>query len=260
MNIQILTLFPEWIEAGVDHSIIKRAREKGLCTVTAHQIRDFSENKHRQVDDMPYGGGAGMVLACQPLFSAIESLNLPGGTPLIYLSPKGQTLTQDKVKALSALDGFVLVCGHYEGLDQRVIDYFQMEELSIGDYILTGGELAALVVVDAVVRLTEGVLGDSASHQDESFENHLLEYPHYTRPEVFNNLSVPDVLLSGNHSKIRDWRLRESLILTKKRRPEMFRQYLASLATDQARTKVLKLMSAPVEVVVKRKKGVKAVE
>lgn len=256
MNIHVLTLFPEMISAGVDHSIVKRARDKGLCTITAHQIRDYAENKHRQVDDMPYGGGAGMVLACQPLFSAIQSLNLSVGTPIIYMSPKGQTLTQERVKSLAALQSFVLVCGHYEGLDQRVIDHFQMEELSIGDYVLTGGELAALVVVDAVVRLKDGVLGDSASHQDESFENHLLEYPHYTRPEVFNALPVPDVLLSGNHSKIKDWRLRESLLLTKTRRPDLFQSYMASLPSDKARAKTLQLMASPIEVTLKRKKAV----
>lgn len=254
MKIHVLTLFPEAIEPGLQYSILKRAREQGLCSVTTHQIRDYAENKHRQVDDMPYGGGSGMVMACQPLFSAIEALALEPGTPLIYLSPKGKTLNQEKVKALASHETIALVCGHYEGIDQRVIDHFQMEELSIGDYILTGGELAALVVIDAVVRLKEGVLGDSNSHREDSFENNLLEYPQYTRPEVYREYAVPEILLSGDHGKIQQWRLRESLVLTKKRRPELFENYLKAITVQKDRLKVEKLLTTPVTVTIKRKK------
>lgn len=254
MKIHVLTLFPEAIEPGLDYSILKRAASQGLCNVETHQIRDYATNKHRQVDDMPYGGGAGMVMACQPLFSAIEALHVPEGTPLIYLSPKGKTLDQAKVKTLAEQETLVLVCGHYEGIDQRVIDHFHMEELSIGDYILTGGELAALVVIDAVVRLKDGVLGDAHSHRDESFENNLLEYPQYTRPEVFRDHAVPDVLMSGNHAKIAEWRLRESLILTQSRRPELFDAYLKALQTQKEKLKIQKLLDHPIEVTVKRKK------
>lgn len=254
MKIHVLTLFPEAIIPGLEYSILKRAKEQGLYDITTHQIRDYAENKHRQVDDMPYGGGSGMVMACQPLFSAIEALALAPGTPLIYLSPKGKTLNQEKVKALASHDTIALVCGHYEGIDQRVIDHYQMEELSIGDYILTGGELAALVVIDAVVRLKEGVLGDANSHRDESFENNLLEYPQYTRPEVFKDLAVPEILLSGDHGKIQQWRLRESLVLTQKRRPELFDAFMQSITVQKDRLKLEKLLTTPVTVTVKRKK------
>lgn len=254
MNIHVLTLFPEAIEPGLQYSILKRAKEQGLCSISTHQIRDYADNKHRQVDDMPYGGGSGMVMACQPLFSAIEALSLEPGTPLIYLSPKGKTLNQEKVKDLARYETIALVCGHYEGIDQRVIDHFQMEELSIGDYVLTGGELAALVVIDAVVRLKEGVLGDANSHRDESFENNLLEYPQYTRPEVYRDCSVPEILLSGDHGKIQQWRLRESLVLTKKRRPELYDAFMQSITVQKDRLKIENLLETPVTVTVKRKK------
>lgn len=254
MKIHVLTLFPEAIEPGLQYSILKRARDQGLCSVTTHQIRDYAENKHKQVDDMPYGGGSGMVMSCQPLFSAIEALDLEPGTPLIYLSPKGKTLNQEKVKALAGHDTIALVCGHYEGIDQRVIDHFEMEELSIGDYVLTGGELAALVVIDAVVRLKEGVLGDANSHRDDSFENNLLEYPQYTRPEVYKGHSVPEILLSGDHGKVKQWRLRESLILTQNRRPELFDGYMKSIEGQKERLKIEKLLDTPVTVTLRRKK------
>lgn len=254
MKIDVLTLFPESIRSALDYSILKRAQENGRCTIATHQIRDYAENKHRQVDDMPYGGGSGMVMSCQPLFSAIDALNLDENVPLIYLSPKGRTLDQKKVKALASHDRLVLVCGHYEGIDQRVIDHYHMEELSIGDYILTGGELAALVVIDAVVRLKDGVLGDEKSHQDESFEQDLLEYPHYTRPEVYEGRGVPEMLLSGNHAKISDWRLQQSLLLTKERRPDLFEKFMQTVQTPQEKKRISKLLSEEVKVVVKRKK------
>ncbi len=254
MIIHVLTLFPEAIQPALEYSILKRAQEQGLVEIMTHQIRDYSENKHRQVDDTPYGGGSGMVMACQPLFSAVEALNLTPQVPLIYLSPKGKTLTQEKVKALAKQDQLVFICGHYEGIDQRVIDHFQMEELSIGDYVLTGGELAALVVIDAVVRLKEGVLGDAKSHEEDSFENNLLEYPHYTRPETFRDMTIPDILKSGDHAKIQQWRLRESLLLTKKRRPDLFETYLASIDTKKDQYKINQLLETPVTVILKGKR------
>lgn len=253
MKIHVLTLFPEMIESALDHSILKRAQAQDKIRVHTHQIRDYAENKHRQVDDAPYGGGAGMVMTCQPIFSCIDALDLAEGTKIIYLSPKGKTLTQHKVRQLSQEKELVLLCGHYEGVDQRVIDHYHMEEVSIGDYILTGGELAAMVLIDAVGRVLPEVLGAEASHLDESFEGGLLEYPHYSRPEVFEGMAVPEVLMSGNHKIIEEWRLQMSLLLTKVRRPELFEAYLNNCDSEKKRQKLIKLMETDLSTQIKKK-------
>jgi len=223
MIFHVLTLFPEMIKETTSYSILGRAIKSGLVQVNPVNIRDFAINKHGQVDDAPYGGGAGMVLMPTPVYSAYEYVCSISNNnfPVIYLSPQGKTLNQAKVKELSALDEMVLLCGHYEGLDERVIEEIVTEEISIGDYILTGGELAALVLMDAVSRLVPKVLGKSASHEDESFSEGLLEYPHYTRPPQFRGRLVPEVLLSGHHANINAWRRNQSIERTKEKRPDL---------------------------------------
>lgn len=224
MRFHILTLFPEFFEAFVSTSIIGRAVEAGCVSVDCVHIRDFSDNKHRKVDDAPFGGGAGMVMAVQPLRDALLSLPENPMRHVIYLSPRGKPLTQSRVKALSELSDIVLVCGHYEGVDQRFIDAYVDEELSIGDYVLTGGEPAAMVVIDSVTRLLDSVLSEG-SVCEESFEGDLLEYPQYTRPTEVDGMSVPDVLLSGHHAHIEAWRLERSIELTKAVRPDLFERF-----------------------------------
>lgn len=223
MRIDILTLFPEMCETVMSESIIGRARKSGKVEICCTDIRDFSGNKHNKVDDMPYGGGMGMVMAAAPIYNAYKSLFAEDEPKphLIYMSPKGQTFNQKKAVELSKLDRIVLLCGHYEGVDQRVLDEIVDEELSIGDYVLTGGELPALTVADAVCRMLPGVLSDNICFEEESHFDGLLEYPQYTRPDVWNGKRVPEVLLSGNHAKINEWRRIQSLITTMERRPDM---------------------------------------
>jgi tRNA (guanine37-N1)-methyltransferase len=236
MRFHVLTLFPEMIKQMVSHSILGRAVQSGYICVNAVNIRDFAMNKHGQADDAPYGGGAGMVMTAQPVYAAWESVvNLLAGTEAekwdahnaprtIYLSPQGRPFTQPLARELSREKELILLCGHYEGLDERVIEEIVTDEISIGDYVLTGGEPAALVLMDAVSRLVHGVIGKEASHQDESFGENmagLLEYPHYTRPPVFRGREVPEVLLSGHHGKIEAWRREQALERTKKRRPDL---------------------------------------
>ena len=225
MIIDVLTLFPEMIDGGLNHSIIKRAIEQEKVKITSHNIRDYSNNKHKQVDDTPYGGGAGMVMQIQPIEDSIKDLELSENTPIVYLTPKGKTFNQAMAKEFAKEERVVFLCGHYEGVDQRVIDKHITHEVSIGDYVLTGGELPAMVMIDAIVRLLDDVLGDQESYEDESFYNGLLEYPHYTRPSEYDGMNVPDILLSGNHQKIADWRLMESLKLTFERRPELLKEF-----------------------------------
>lgn len=224
MKIDILTLFPEMCETVLSESIIGRARKAEKVELECHNIRDFANNKHKKVDDMPYGGGMGMIMAAEPIYNCYKSLYNEGEPKphLIYLSPKGETLTQKKVVELSKLDRLVLLCGHYEGVDERVLDEIVDEQISIGDFVLTGGELPALCLADAVCRMLPGVLSDDVCFEDESHFSGLLEYPQYTRPAVWNEREVPDVLLSGNHAEINKWRRKQSLEITRKLRPEMF--------------------------------------
>ena len=224
MKIDILTLFPEMCENVLNESIIGRARKAEKVELACHNIRDFANNKHNKVDDMPYGGGMGMVMSAEPIYNCYKSLyNEDESKPhLIYLSPKGQTLTQKKVVELSKLPRIVLLCGHYEGVDERVLEEIVDEQISIGDFVLTGGELPALCLADAVCRMLPGVLSDDLCFEDESHFSGLLEYPQYTRPAVWNGREVPEVLLSGNHAEIAKWRRKQSLEITRELRPEMF--------------------------------------
>jgi tRNA (guanine37-N1)-methyltransferase len=223
MRIAILTIFPEMFESVLHSSILGRAREEKLVEIEPVDIRPFSDRKHKNTDDYPFGGGAGMVMLAQPICDAVRHLRAQGYTgKCIYMSPRGKTFTQQKVMELAQEENFILLCGHYEGVDQRAIDAVVDEELSLGDFVLTGGELAAMTVCDAVVRYVPGVLGSSDSTEEESFTGGLLEYPQYTRPRVFEGAETPEVLLNGDHAKIRAWRRQQSLLITAKVRPELF--------------------------------------
>lgn len=219
IKFNVLTTFPGMFISPLNESILKRAQEKGLLQITINNLRDYTPDKHQTTDDYPYGGGAGMVMKIEPLVTAIERIKTPQ-SKVILLSPQGKLFNQEEAKRLSQEKHLILICGHYEGVDER-IQYFIDEEISIGDYILTGGEIAALVIIDAVTRLVPGVLGESTSILNETFSNSLLEYPQYTRPRNFRGLEVPEVLLSGNHQKIRNWRKKESLKKTLLRRPDL---------------------------------------
>ncbi len=226
MRIDIMTLFPEMCETVMSESIIGRARKSDKVEINCINIRDFSGNKHNKVDDMPYGGGMGMVMAASPIYDCYKSLygeNEPK-PHLIYMSPKGKTLDQKKVIELSKLERIVILCGHYEGIDERVIEEIVDEEISVGDYVVTGGELPAMILADAVCRMLDGVLSDDLCFEEESHYSGLLEYPQYTRPAKWKGKTVPDVLLSGNHAEIEKWRRKKSLEITRQRRPEMFRK------------------------------------
>lgn len=223
MRIEIATLFPEMCLNVLDESIIGRARKGGKIEVNCRNIRDYTQNKHRKVDDSPFGGGKGMVMQAQPIYDCYKAVcNDFGCVPhTIYMSPKGKPLTQKRVKELALLSDILIICGHYEGVDQRVLDKIAPEEISIGDYVLTGGELPALVLTDSIARLCEGVLPASECFEEESHWNGLLEYPQYTRPEMWEGMPVPEILLSGHHKNIESWRLQQSLELTKQLRPDM---------------------------------------
>ena len=227
MNITIATLFPEMCEAVLGESIIGRARKSGAITVNCRQIREYTQDKHRRVDDTPYGGGMGMVMQCEPIYNCYKAVCDEMGTKphTIYMSPKGRVLDQNKAVELSKMDNILIICGHYEGVDQRIIDRIVDEEISVGDYVLTGGELPAMVLVDAVARMCSGVLSDDVCFTDESIYSGLLEYPHYTRPEVWEGEAVPPVLLSGHHKNIEKWRLEQSLKITGERRPDLLEKY-----------------------------------
>ena len=224
MRIDIMTLFPAMCETVMSESIIGRARKAGKVEIVCTDIRDFAGNKHNKVDDMPYGGGMGMVMAAQPIYDCYRSLYGEDEPKphLIYMSPKGRTFDQKRARELSELDRIVLLCGHYEGVDERVIEEIVDEELSIGDFVLTGGELPALAVADAVCRMLPGVLSDELCFEEESHFSGLLEYPQYTRPAEWRGKEVPEVLLSGNHAKIDEWRRMQSLIITAERRPDLY--------------------------------------
>ena len=223
MRIDILTLFPEMF-APLKVSLLKRAEEKGILEINLLNIRDFSEDRHKKCDDAPFGGGAGMVMTPQPIVSALRSIEGFRSAKRIYLSPQGETLTQAKVKELSGEEHLILLCGHYEGVDQRVLDLYFPEEISAGDYILTGGELPAMILTDAVCRYVPGVLGSELSTLEESFSEGLLEYPQYTRPQVFEGLEVPEVLRNGNHRRIAEWRKARQEEITKRKRPDLWKE------------------------------------
>lgn len=226
MQIEVISLFPEMFAALTEYGITSRAKQRGLYQLTLTNPRQYTQDVHQTVDDRPYGGGPGMVMLAEPLAAAIADakarLQAQGVTPrVIHLSPRGTPLTHDKVLQLKAQNGLVLLASRYEGVDQRVLDTLVDEELSIGDYVLSGGELPAMVLLDAIIRQLPGALGDADSAQEDSFVNGLLDYPHYTRPEVYAGLKVPEVLLSGHHAKIRQWRLQQSLLLTRAKRPDL---------------------------------------
>ena len=225
MKFYVMTLFPEMVERTLGESIIGRAQDKGIIDVECRNIRDYSLDKHRKTDDTPYGGGMGMVMTCQPIYDCYRAIKeeIPeeNRTRVVYMSPKGRVFNQKIARELSEYDDLIFLCGHYEGVDQRVLDEIIDEDISIGDYVLTGGELPACIVIDAVSRLKDGVLSDPECYLDESHESGILEYPQYTKPRVFMDKEVPSVLLSGDHKKIERWRLEEAVNLTRERRPEL---------------------------------------
>lgn len=223
MKFHVLTLFPEMIEQGLNTSITGRAIEKGLITLDAVNIRDFADNKHSKVDDYPYGGGAGMVMQAEPVYGAYKSVEERAGKKLrtVYLTPQGKTFHQEMAKEFAREDELVFLCGHYEGIDERVLEEIVTDFVSIGDYVLTGGELPAMVMIDTISRLVEGVLNNGDSAEFESFENNLLEYPQYSRPVVWREKEVPPVLLSGHHANVEKWRREQSVLRTAKWRPDL---------------------------------------
>ena len=220
MKIQILTIFPRICEGVLGESILKRAQEKGLVSLEALDLRSWATDRHRTTDDAPYGGGPGMVMKIEPISRALDALRL-AGTKVLLMTPQGRRFDQKIAEAYSRQRHLIIICGHYEGVDQRVADHLVDDEISIGDYVLTNGALAALVFLDAVVRLIPGVLGDEASAAQDSFSERLLDHPHYTRPESFKGWSVPQVLLSGNHAAIEKWRRQQATEVTKQRRPDL---------------------------------------
>lgn len=229
MNIDVITIFPKMFEPVLGESIIKRAQQKGKVKIGVHDLRDFTSDRRRSVDDKPFGGGPGMVMKVEPIYKAVKNIlsenkQKKGKRKIVLLSPQGKKLDQETAKRFSKLDSLILICGHYEGVDERVKKLLVDDEISIGDYVLTCGELPAMVLIDSVVRLIPGVLGDEKSKLSESFEDNLLEYPQYTRPAVFYGLEVPKVLISGNHKKIEEWKRGESIRITKKKRPDLLKK------------------------------------
>jgi len=223
MLIDIATIFPRMFEQVLNESIVKRAQAKGKVKIRVHDLRDYTADKHRKVDDRPFGGGSGMVIRPEPVFNLVKSVAKKGAR-VVLLSPQGRRLDQAYAKKLSRAKHLILVCGHYEGIDERVRKHLADEEVSIGDYVLTGGELPAMVLVDCLVRLVPGVLGDKNSLNFESFEGNLLEYPQYTRPQDFRGFKVPEILLSGDHAKIEAWRKSQALKVTQKARPDLLKK------------------------------------
>lgn len=234
MNFHVLTLFPEMIMQGLNTSIIGRAIARGVISIEAVNIRDYTTNKHKKVDDYPYGGGAGMLMQAQPVFDAWKAvqnkIHLEGRDEkkarVIYVTPKGNTFHQTMAKELAGDEDLIFLCGHYEGIDERVLEEIVTDYISIGDYVLTGGELPAMVMIDAVARMVPGVLGNKDSGEMESFSNYLLEYPQYSRPEVWQNKKVPQILLSGDHKKVEEWRLEQSLEQTRLLRPDLYEKWV----------------------------------
>lgn len=238
MKIHVITAFPKMFDGPLDESIIKRAQEKKLVNISIYDLRNFTTDKHQQVDDYPYGGGPGMILKPEPIFRCIEhvysTIADEENRKLILLTPQGKKFHQEIAKNLSQLENIILLCGHYKGVDERVREYWSMEEISIGDYVLSGGELPALVVIDSVVRLIPGVISDMSSATTDSFYNQLLDCPYYTRPEIFREMKVPSVLLSGNHAEIEKWRKRKALERTLERRKDLIaKESLREIKNDE---------------------------
>ncbi len=231
MQIHVITAFPKTFQGFLDESILKRAIQKAAVTITLHHIRDYATDKHQQIDDYPYGGGAGMILKPEPIFRCIadvkEKYSLQN-VKVTLMTPAGETYSQKKAIELSLRDSLILLCGHYKGIDQRVIDELVDEEISIGDFVVTGGELPAMCIIDSVIRLLPGVIGDIDSAVTDSFQTGLLDHPHYTRPEEFQGQSVPKVLLSGNHAAIEKWRDEQAMAITKERRHDLYEKYIES--------------------------------
>lgn len=228
MKIDYLTLFPEMFDGVLNLSILKRAQDKNIIEVNTVNFRDYAENKHNQVDDYPYGGGQGMVLKPEPVFNAMKDLKRTDKTRVILMCPQGRPFSQAIAEELSEAEHIVFICGHYEGYDERIRENLVTDEISMGDYVLTGGELPAMTMTDAIVRLIPGVLGNEQSHQDDSFSDGLLEFPQYTRPREYKGMTVPDVLLSGNHANIEKWRHEQKLIRTLHKRPDLLEKYQLS--------------------------------
>ena len=226
MNFEVLTLFPRSLEPIFESSILGRASARGIISINCTDIRDYTKDKHRRVDDAPYGGGYGMVMMCQPVVDCIRDVKsrLSGSTRVIYMSPQGGLFDQKKAEELSKYDNLILLCGHYEGIDERIIELEIDEEVSVGDYVLTGGELPAAIVVDSVSRLIDGVLPSSECYSEESLQNGLLEHPQYTRPRVFEGLEVPEVLINGDHAKQRKWKEEQSRLRTEQKRPDLLKK------------------------------------
>jgi tRNA (guanine37-N1)-methyltransferase len=233
MRIDVLTLFPEMFQGIFDLSIMKRAIEQKLVSIGVHNIRDYTHDKHHTVDDYPYGGGAGMVLKPEPIFEAVEAIDKKEGTSIILLSPQGRLFTQEVARELAQHSQLLLICGRYEGVDERVREHLASDEISIGDYVLSGGELAAMVIMESVFRLVPGVLGSEESPLEDSHVGGLLEYPHYTRPPQYRGWTVPEVLLSGNHAQIDRWRREQSIRRTLSQRPELLAR--AELSSEEER-------------------------
>ena len=244
MNFHILTLFPEMVMDGLNTSIIGRAQSKGLLSVEAINIRDFAENKHNRVDDYTYGGGAGMLMQAGPVYGAYQSVveKAKSKPRVIYLSPQGQTFSQAKAEELAQEEELIFLCGHYEGIDERVLEEIVTDYVSIGDYVLTGGELPAMVMIDAISRLIPGVLHNDVSAEFESFQDNLLEYPQYTRPEEWHGKMVPDILLSGHHANVEKWRREQSIIRTAERRPDLLQKANLTQKEKEFAKKYLKSM------------------
>lgn len=227
LKINIITIFPKFFDRLLDFGVVKEGLSKNLCSISVYDLRDFTKDKHKKVDDRPYGGGPGMVLLAQPIDDAVKFIKSKNkidekkSQNVILMSPGGQKLTQDILKNLSKKDNLIIICGRYEGVDERIRESIVDIEISIGDYILTGGEIPAMVIIDGIIRLLEGVVGNAESILSESFENNLLDYPQYTRPEIYKGLEVPKILLSGNHKEIEKWRKEKSIEITKKKRPDL---------------------------------------
>lgn len=243
-RIDVITVFPDLIAGAVNYGVIKRAQEKGLLTIKVHNLRDFARDKHKTVDDYCYGGGAGMLMKPEPLFEAVESLNPSKDTKIILLSPQGVVFNQEIAVKLSLLERMILICGRYKGVDERVRQYLITDEISIGDYVLSGGEIPALVIIDAVSRLIPGVIGNYESAQDDSFQSGILDCPHYTRPAEYRGMRVPEVLLSGDPVKIKKWERQQALKLTFERRPDLLKpellsdedlEFLGTLSNEQSK-------------------------